>query len=115
VNIGWDWGAIKDAAFVAGMGAIAVDEFTLGREGGFDGDAGARFSPRGNVGNAKLGFATPEPIGLWSGAGSCLVLANFIEPESPKAVLGNFGILVTSNALPAWSRPESLTINWVAR
>ena len=93
------------------------------------GEAGARFNPPGRVGRLNVGLATPEPmrdvgvglVGSETAAGcrsvagvpSCRVLANFIEPVSPRAVLGSLGMRVISKVFPAWSRPESLTTSWV--
>ena len=80
---------------------------TLGAAG--LGAAGARLSPLGNVdpgtagpgsfGNVNVGLATPEPTGSWPEPWR--VLANFIEPVIPIAVLGNLGMRVTSKAFPA--------------
>jgi hypothetical protein len=100
VNIFGDSGTINDAGAEAGLGdargkgALLLLNGTL-----LEGEAGAKFSPPGKAGNVKFGLATPDPIGALSL--SCRVLANFIEPDCPSAVLGNLGIRVTSKGLPA--------------
>ena len=63
VNIFGDSGTIKDAVAEGCLGIAGGKGALLLSGTFFDGDAGARFRPPGNVGNVKFGLATPDPIG----------------------------------------------------